>query len=27
LGQHFASGTYQAFFAEVYEESGGSTPV
>lgn len=26
LGQYFSGGTYQAFFAEVYEETGGSTP-
>jgi len=26
LGRRFVVGTYQAFFAEVYEEEGGQTP-
>lgn len=26
LGRRFASGTYAAFYAEVFEEAGGSTP-
>jgi uncharacterized protein (TIGR02118 family) len=27
LGRRFRAGTYEAFFAEVYEEAGGQTPV
>ncbi len=27
LGRRFPVGTYEAFFAEVYEEEGGQTPV
>lgn len=26
LGRRFKAGTYQAFYAEVFEEAGGSTP-
>jgi hypothetical protein len=26
LGRRFAAGKYAAFYAEVYEEAGGSTP-
>jgi uncharacterized protein (TIGR02118 family) len=26
LGRRFEGGTYQSFYAEVYEENGGSTP-
>lgn len=26
LGRRFKAGTYQAFYAEIFEESGGSTP-
>jgi len=27
LGRRFPAGTYEAFFAEVYEEDGGQTPI